>query len=117
MIRESSCPVGHALADLSFTFRKPLFCDVDYELTLHETKPGQVKVTVKDAGRLMLTGRLGYRSGGGANQAIWYSDFDPLIAAAQRSTDELQAGLVISGEYGPACGKFGELLNRWQISQ
>ena len=115
-ISRSRFLAGHLLANLAFNFRKPMFCDVDYELNLSESKPGQVKVSLQDAGQLVLTGRFGYQPGEAAQNATWFSPDDPHLAPARRLASDLTTAMTVSGRYGPVREEFAELLNRWQLA-
>ncbi len=107
---------GQVLGSVALTFRNPLFANVDYELSIAERKSGQFKISIKDAGRIMLTGQLGYRHEAVVEQAVWCVAADPQTKALSRPMVEFKPGLTVMGEYGPSAGPLQELIERWHLS-
>ncbi|MCA1686008.1 MAG: SDR family NAD(P)-dependent oxidoreductase, partial [Planctomycetia bacterium] len=106
---------GRALSKLALTFRNPMFCGVDYDLTLNTGKADRLKFSLDDAGRVVATGTLDFRPGGVADPTPWFSATDPVPEAEVRSADELRTGLGVNGRYGPNPEPFRALVGRWGL--
>ncbi len=78
---------GETLGSLSLTFRNPLLCHVDYQLTVLQRKTGQFKIMLEDAGRPMLTGQIEFQAGRGADRPIWCAVDDPFLEPTRHAVD------------------------------
>jgi NAD(P)-dependent dehydrogenase (short-subunit alcohol dehydrogenase family) len=107
---------GRALSRLALTFRNPMVCGVDYDLTLNGGKADRLKFTVEDAGRVVTTGTLDFRPRVGVDSEPWFSATDPVPEAEERSAEGLRPGLEVAGQYGPDPESFRALVGRWGLN-
>ena len=91
---------------------------MDYRVRAEVRKTNQVKVTVEDAGRAMLTANFAFcqapaRDPAGDEAEIVPASVPALQAEPARlGTLDLQEGVTVDGEYAPAAGPFRDLVVR-----
>jgi NAD(P)-dependent dehydrogenase (short-subunit alcohol dehydrogenase family) len=107
---------GRRPADLSgvtVDFRSPMFMGVDYLLEVGAPKADQVKVSIKDADRPVMTATLRYHDAGGPGRPGDRAEGRaPRSSASRLGPSDLVEGFEVVGRYAPSPGPFADLLGR-----
>jgi NAD(P)-dependent dehydrogenase (short-subunit alcohol dehydrogenase family) len=107
---------GQVLDRMSLAFRNPLFPGIDYHLELREKTPGQVKASLSDAGRVLLSATFQFRAGAASPKKLLATPVSPLVEPATWTAADLRPGFSVQGGYAPAPGPFQALLERWALA-
>lgn len=103
-----------ALASVSLDFRGPIFTEVDYCIEAVEKTPGQYKAAITDAGQVLLAATFAFSQGKVKDQVEVQTQRASATEPHKWKVDDLQAGLRVDGQYGPARGPFLKVLGQWR---
>jgi NAD(P)-dependent dehydrogenase (short-subunit alcohol dehydrogenase family)/acyl dehydratase len=106
-----------SLASVTLNFAELVLLGVNYSVRFEDSR-GRVKMTVKDAGRRVLTASLEFRSTtrrSGSKPVT--SGNEPVPAAVKREFEGLHPGVLVEGRYSPSEVPFQMLLDRGGLEE
>src|SRR5688572_9770805 len=106
---------GQRLTDLSLTFRNPLFCNVDYRILISQRSERETRLSIADAGRVMLSGTLRFEQSDREDTPWDTPPTDVPLDAVRHSAIDLRPGLNVTGNYAPAPDALAALVIRWNL--
>jgi NAD(P)-dependent dehydrogenase (short-subunit alcohol dehydrogenase family) len=108
---------GVLLDSASFLFRKPVFAGIDYTVAVAARQPLEVRCSLADSGRTLLTANFKFRAGEPLPPGD-FSAIDPEPAEADRRVPaELVPGLALDFRYAPCPDALRRLLARWGLER
>lgn len=115
-LSNSRPPLGCNLLKITLDFQRPIYLDVDYELTAVEETDTTRSVSFCDGSKVLLTADLTFAKCE-PSLAPWCKTEPVLRQAPMDSDEQLRAGSVARGEYAPCEAATRQLLARFAIDE
>jgi hypothetical protein len=104
---------GEVLTEASAIFHGPIFLGIEYRVEVQEKDASQIRLVVRDSGRIIASINLKFRPG--LTQGAPTSAACPLVEPRSLQTADLSVGTETIGDYAPDSVRLAELLSRWNL--
>jgi len=108
---------GGVLDSASFLFRNPVFAGIDYPVAVVARQPHEVRVSLGDSGRTLLTANFRFRAGQPSPPADFPAIDRGPVEADRRGPADLVPGLALEFPYAPCPDALGRLVARWGLAR